>query len=283
MKKQNNKETENGSGGITYAMCIMLIFVVVIFYTFTIFHANTYVLAEILENGLHVIESSVLATPEDEGAADFNKDLHRLKIIPKSTTDLSGLNYETEKQQVNEIGNKIQDMFITEFSLTNYKHPSKGMLLNMCGNDTDTEIAIADNVVIYEPIYKKKVEVTENPDTIVLPGDNYVPNKWNFLINYEIIAWVKYELHFVDNIYQNTYHKTVYNQKDLSVMKNGEMTRLEGAMIEMTARVIFKGVNNIFATGGQSLFTNNPTKARYDVCITKYMDIVPAEKDSRKS
>lgn len=290
------QKTESGSGGISYAMYFIAIVITAFLYSFTTFSASLYVIEEVLENGLHIVENVVLTSNQasitETGREDtFDRELQRMKIVTKSTYQNTwGVN---EQEQVNNLGEKFQDALVSQLGLVSNIHPSSGILAKMCG--TDANIAIVGDVIIYEPIYDLQVIRTSNADAIIETDEHYVTKSWDFTTDYTIVGWVEYDLHYTNNVYQGCSKKLC---SQTPILTNGKQA--EGATIEATLGVSFAGLKNIFAgistttptigTDGEidmsgvenGMFSNNPEQLTYQVQVTQAMDIVIADKDSRK-
>ncbi len=294
------RKKENGSGGFSYAMCFIGIVTIALVYTYTTFISNLYVVESVIENGLHLVENIVLTSNQSivtnnnsiyERNDAYEREMQRTNIVTECI--YSDSFSDAEEQQVATLGKLFQDSLIKQFNLSNNTHPSSGILKNMCGEESD--IIIIGDVIIYEPVYRLDVSPPAlNPDAEVEDDPKYVSKKWIFSTDYTITGWVQYNLHFTNNAYSGC-SKKICSQPTL---KNGNL--VEGATIESTVGLSLKGLKNIFAdvstttptidaNGNYDLsnveggmFSKNPTQNIYDVTVTQAVDIVIADKDSRK-
>lgn len=285
---------EQGHGGISYAMCFVAIVITCVLYSFATFNANLFVVEEILENGLHIVESAVLTTNQresiDDDADPYEKELERMRIVSKCTFQNAW--EEEEKEQIDGLGKNFQDSLVEQLGLVNNVHPGSGTLKNICGDDSS--ILVVGDVVIYEPVYDVSITRTGTSNLETEDDERYVSKQWEFETTYTVTGWIKYNLHYVNNVYQ-TCTKEIC--AETPKIKNGN--KVEGATIEATLGASFAGLKNIFAgvsttvpavdekgnvnmagvKGG--MFSNTPSQLKYSVQVTQAMDIVPANQDSR--
>lgn len=288
---------ESGTGGISYAMYFIAIITTVVLFVYTTFNAQLFVLESILENGLHLIESTVLTANQSsivggERQDEFERELRRMKIVTASVYQDAWDN--AEQAQVNKLGRLFEETMIEQFGLVNDTNPGSGVLKNMCGEDAD--ILIAGDVYLYEPEYEMTIARTGVPDAVEETDPKYITKSYDFEVTYDIVGWIEYRLSFSNNIYQGATKRICSNVPQLLLGDEAE-----GATVEATLGVSFKGLKNIFAgiptatpsvesagswdeplTVEKGMFAENPEQIEYSVLITQAMDIVVAENDSRR-
>lgn len=309
--KYKKKEIAMDTGdGISYAMYFVVIIMGVFIFAFRIFHFDLLVLEETLENRLHVIESAVITSNQGsviDGKRNdpYERELKRMHIITESVPGNNALMVGTkEYNQVYALGAMYEETFKKEFSLKNDATPADSSIFTkLCG--PDGKIISGDVVTIYEPVYDITVTREDNPDYTTETDNKYADQKYKFNIHYNIVSWIQYNLTFnSSNEFQSATKKLLSTTPKLS---NGD--DCEGATIEATVNVSFKGVRNLFAgidggnpkvtgtkadgtdfgvtdTGGKGMFATkenmDASRVAYDVTVKQSVDIVLADKDRRK-
>lgn len=153
-----------------------------------------------------------------------------------------------------------------------------GILKELCSSNSN--VVLSGPVVIYEPIYERTVKRTDDG---VIAGTSI--GKYQFESKYVITGWIRYDLYFDGN---NNYMdanttKTFVDAASNPTLKNG--SQIEGATIEATLAVSFRGVRNIFAgvhSGSGPMFSANPEDTIYDIEVTQSTDIVISTLDKRQ-
>lgn len=273
LKKLLQKREKGASGPIIYFMGLVTIMIAVLILCFYQFNANVYVIKSELDNGLHIIENTVMTSNQRYEAGgiyldDYERELSRIHII--TSDDYAG--------QCQYIGNMFYQTMKTQFGLNANAEPTCGMLSEMMKPwrgtvDPNTgqqvyaaaKVLIKNPVVIYEPTYKvekNRVE-TGNPD-----------RPFEFQETYSIEGWTKYSLYFDENtnVYQYVLKETIPDGYT-PCLQNGNLC--EGSTIEATISVPFFGVNRLFASSSEA------TYHQYYVEITQSTDIVLSSLDSR--
>lgn len=305
----SNIAMESGDG-INYAMYFVAIIMGVFIFTFRIFHFDLLVLEETLENRLHVIESAVITANQgsvvDGKRTDpYERELKRMHIVTESVPGNSTLMIGTnEYNQVYALGKTYEETFKEEFNLKNdATQKTDSIFTKLCGQNG--RIISGEIVTIYEPVYDITVTRQDNPGYTAETDDKYADQKYKFNIDYNIIGWIQYDLKYnSNNEFQSATKKILSSTPTLS---NGD--ECEGATIEASVNVDFKGVKNLFAgieagnpkitgtkedgsdfgvtdTGGKGMFATSEamdnSRVSYDVTVKQSVDIVLAEKDKRK-
>lgn len=263
-----------------------------------------------MENRLHVIESAVITSNQGsiiDGKRNdpYERELKRMHIITESVPGNNALMVGTkEYNQVYALGAMYEETFKKEFSLKNDATPAgSSIFTKLCG--PDGKIISGDVVTIYEPVYDITVTREDNPGYTTETDNKYADQKYKFNIHYNIVSWIQYDLIFnSSNEFQSATKKLLSTTPKLS---NGD--DCEGATIEATVNVSFKGVRNLFAgidggnpkvtgtkadgtdfgvtdTGGKGMFATkenmDASRVTYDVTVKQSVDIVLADKDRRK-
>lgn len=272
MKKWTEIREDGSNGGLVYAMCLIAILMAAMIFNFVQFNSNVYVIKSDLENGLHIVEGSVMTSNqryEEEGKYldDYERELSRYHIV--TSDDYVG--------QCEYIGNAFTTALRNQFDLDENGVPLSGTLSSMARpwqNPVDptsgtiyaeAKLLITNPVVIYEPTYtitQERVE-TGNPS-----------RPYEFEETYTITGWTKYSLYF--NTSTNEYDHVVKEAIPSSTtprLQNGNVC--EGATIEATITVPFYGVNRIFADASTATYN------QYYVSVTQSTDVVITSLDSR--
>ena len=285
MRINRIKETpqmERGDAGISYAMYFIAIIMVLVLYVFMRFNAGIYVAEEVLENGLHITENKAMtvnqSTVDETGTRidEFNKEVKRLHIVTSYDKDSSSIT-TSEREQLKVIGNDFSSTLQQQLGLTG-STPSLGILKELCSSNS--KVVLSGPVIIYEPIYERTVKRTNNgfiSGTLV--------RKYQFESKYVITGWIQYNLYFDGN---NNYMDANTTKMFIDVANNPTLrngSQIEGATIEATLAVSFRGVRNIFAgvhSGSGSMFSANPEDTIYDIEVTQSTDIVISTLDRRQ-
>lgn len=293
------RKTEPGNA-INYVTYLMAILLTTVLFCYAIFNDESKLAEEVCENGLHIIESGVLALNrggETLGPGEIAK-------LPKSHI-ISGVTYTktksaTENTQVNAVGNYITTNFRSHMGLNSSSAvPQKGILKNICKGDSVT----LQPVKIYEPVYT----ITATIGNLTLTGKMWseIIQKWKETdgvkqwddpaeisknksgsVSYAITGWVIYTLNFDANNNYIGYDKntstTAPSLKRDPSLKTKSGAAVEGATIEISMDITLHGVKQIFAEStATQIFATNPAEPTYKKTITQAADIVIAEKDSR--
>lgn len=242
---------ERADGGISYAMYFIGIVTCIVLYVFLKFDADLYMVEECLENGIHIAESRILTVNHDpvvdgKRGDTFERELSRAHIVTKYDSAHSTVQTGTgsEAEQIRTLGDAFSDAVKEQLSLDDNSHPTKGILKTMCGEDSVIHI---EEMVIYEPVYEKRVTASEGG---TIDGSGGI-REYNFDVSYTPTHWIKYTLSF--NPSTNRYDSSsltktiapVSGSSQIFSLKNGE--KLEGATVEATLSISFKGIRNIFA------------------------------------
>ena len=285
MKKRIKKmllKKEDGLNGLVMAAFFMSIMFIVILYAFGQFNLELYVVEETLETGLHTSLSSVISANQleytEENDRETDKSLNRTHIILNATAN--NVLTDIEKKELKTLGNNLTEILTKTYGLKNQVYPTNGILYSMCKNKP---IEITE-VYIYEPIYEINYVSTE--DTSRYP--------MGIRPEYKILGWVKYTLHFQNNVYDSGFTTKEYYdlKKTLApTLLNGNV--VEGATIEGSITANIKGVNNIFNMEDSApeidgkyyvspLFSKEVQTNHYQVTVTQAVDVVISENDSRQ-
>jgi len=298
MKVKELNRIESGTS-ISYACYIIAIILLCLLYAFNVFNVNLLVLEQELDMGLHLVENEVLTSK----AGGDSKEEYRMYIVPEVTYDESHSSTK-ETERVNALGQAFTDCLQERLDL-NVTKPKSGILLNLCGPNSDIMIgeyadtsdmsSPVENQIakIIQPYYEKTITVIDKA-TGEAPVDEFgnelsyeeiiaeyiaakangdeelFVNKYEFLVEYEIDGWVTYILKYTNNIYTG-FSKEI--SSTAPTLKNGESAK--GATIESTICVTFYGVRKIFTDiGEQGYFKEHPEESPYRVNVTQAVDIV---------
>ena len=128
MKKP--KYVEDGNS-ISYAMYFAVIVLGIMIFSFCIFHFDLYVLEEMLENRLHIVEGAVLTTNQStivDGTKNdpYERELIRTHIITEcdATTAYMSMGSK-EYEQVYGLARNFENAFKKENNLVNKTKPSE--------------------------------------------------------------------------------------------------------------------------------------------------------------
>lgn len=279
MVKNKLKKMEPGDGGISYAMYFIAVIVCLILFIFFKFNSDLYVAEEVLENGLHIAENRIL-TINNSGVVseddDFENELRRFHIV-SSYDSTQATKTPKEESQLQNIAKEFVSTIQTQYELDGV-YPKSGILKELCTDGS--KVVISGPVYIYEPIYKRTVNVSNNGN---VAGSSY--KKFLFESKYDIEGWIKYTISYNDNVFSSSTKEFL---SATPMLKNGSIA--EGATIEASVTLQFAGVNNVFnmtPNNGNlhaptAFFTNNPQREYYDVTVTQSADIVISSNDSRQ-
>lgn len=288
-KNINILDFEKGDGGISYAMYFVAVIIMLVMFVFLKFNADSYTLEQSLENGLHIAETGILTSSQDDvvngyRADEYEKEIARLHIVSKY--DNSGENKTAKEQaQLDLIGEKFSDLVQEQLDL-NGALPNGDILKMMCGPSSKISIS---HMTIYEPVYTKTVTPKKENSNV---GSSPI-QKFSFDIEYKIVNWIEYDFEYSqnDNSYISVDKKILSSAPSLLKSKNSDLDNLaEGATIEATLSTTFNGVRNIFAgvstndkQGKEtSFFSKAPTTKKYSIDVTQSSDITLMSLDSRQ-
>lgn len=280
---EHTPQLEHGDAGISYAMYFIAIIVTLVLFVFMQFNTGIYVAEEVLENGLHIAENKAMtvnqSTVDETGTRidEFNKEVKRLHIVTSYDKTSSSIT-TSERQQLKAIGDDFSNTLQQQLGLSG-STPSLGILKELCSSNSN--VILSEPVVIYEPIYERTVKRTDDG---IISGTSV--GKYLFESKYVITGWIKYELFFDGN---NNYMAANASKSFIDVASNPTLrngSKIEGATIEATLAVSFRGVRNIFAgvhSGSGPIFSSNPQDTIYDVEVTQSTDIVISTLDGRQT
>lgn len=265
------------------AFFIAIMFIVVI-YAFGQYNTELYVVEETLETGLHTSLSSVISANQleytEENDRDTDKSLNRAHIILNATA--SNTLTDIEIKELKTLGNNLTEILTETYGLKQNVYPTNGILYSMCKNKP---IELTE-VYIYEPVYN--ITYVPTTDTSRYP--------MGIRPNYGIDGWIKYTLHFENNVYDSGF--TTKEYYDLSTTLAPTLLKgnaLEGATIEGSITANIRAVNNIFNMDTTTpdpvtvddvkttpFFSNGVKTSSYQVIVTQAVDVVISENDSRQ-
>ena len=288
------KKTEDGFNAVNYVFYLVIILTVCIVFACARFLDGVRVAEQTCDQGLHLIESGVLAINAKKETIGFMADSGMKRVNIVTAVDNGSTMTTAEQSQLSEIGNYIEQEFQKRMSLKG-SHPSGGILSFTCGEDSDV---LLTNVVIYDPVYEVQVYAgdlslsgtfeTKFWDSLreILQawtnGDVEKLENWPEIAKeYEenpgivptvtlgnITGWVRYQLQFDSSNHYTGATKAILGttapvlNADPSVGMGGNITKqAEGASIEMSMKITVRGVKQIFAessAAGSSLTKVDP-------------------------